>query len=119
LYFAGVPVWLVRREEFIPPTMNIVQPVHLTYPDDIVKAVYTENGVAKPFPAIYHGPCGALHHFHIRCTYEGNLTEEPEPMPSISFSSQPSSSSRKQPMQKQTRTARERVAAGPSRGIWI
>ncbi|KAI6106467.1 hypothetical protein EDD16DRAFT_1462682, partial [Pisolithus croceorrhizus] len=52
LYFAGVPVWLVHREEFIPPTMNIVQPVRLTYPDRIVKAVYTENGVAKPFPAI-------------------------------------------------------------------
>ncbi|KAI6098180.1 hypothetical protein F5141DRAFT_984078, partial [Pisolithus sp. B1] len=24
LYFAGVPVWLVHREEFIPPTMNVV-----------------------------------------------------------------------------------------------
>ncbi|KAI6110405.1 hypothetical protein EDD16DRAFT_1459432, partial [Pisolithus croceorrhizus] len=52
LYFAGVPVWLVHREEFIPPTMNIIQPVHLTYPDHIVKTVYMENGVVKPFPAI-------------------------------------------------------------------
>ncbi|KIK14005.1 hypothetical protein PISMIDRAFT_42077, partial [Pisolithus microcarpus 441] len=63
LYLARVPVWLVCREEFIPPTMNVVWPVCLTFPDNIVKATYTENGVAKPFPAIYHGPCGALCHF--------------------------------------------------------
>ncbi|KAI5987203.1 hypothetical protein EDD15DRAFT_2135014, partial [Pisolithus albus] len=29
LYFVGVPVWLVRDEEFISPTMNIVRPVQL------------------------------------------------------------------------------------------
>ncbi|KIO09261.1 hypothetical protein M404DRAFT_132425 [Pisolithus tinctorius Marx 270] len=49
LYFVGVPVWLYHREAFIPPTMNIVQLVQLTYTDHIVKAMYTENGVAKPF----------------------------------------------------------------------
>ncbi|KAI6032825.1 hypothetical protein F5J12DRAFT_685405, partial [Pisolithus orientalis] len=27
LYFAGVPIWLYHREAFIPPTINIVQPV--------------------------------------------------------------------------------------------
>ncbi|KAI5998473.1 hypothetical protein EDC04DRAFT_2545920, partial [Pisolithus marmoratus] len=52
LYVTGVPVLLVWREEFIFLTMNIIQHVCLTYPDSAVKAVYTENGVAKPFPAI-------------------------------------------------------------------
>jgi len=27
LFFAGVPVWLVRSEVLIPPTMNIIHPV--------------------------------------------------------------------------------------------
>ncbi|KAI5985161.1 hypothetical protein EDD15DRAFT_2142007, partial [Pisolithus albus] len=52
LYFAGVPVWLVRSEAYISPTMNVVHSVRLTCPDDIVRAMYTENGVAKPFPSI-------------------------------------------------------------------
>ncbi|KAI5989930.1 hypothetical protein EDD15DRAFT_2370228 [Pisolithus albus] len=115
LYFTGVPVWLVRREEFISPTMNIVRPVRLTFPDDIVKAMYTENGVAKPFPSIYRGPCGALRHFHIRRPYHGNLTETPTPTTAGSSSSHPSSSGGKQSSRKQTKSARERVTAGPSR----
>ncbi|KAI6012369.1 hypothetical protein EDC04DRAFT_2540084, partial [Pisolithus marmoratus] len=52
LYFAGVPVWLVRDEEFIPLTMNIIHPVRLTFPDNIVRAMYLESGVSKPFPSI-------------------------------------------------------------------
>ncbi|KAI6023471.1 hypothetical protein EDC04DRAFT_2543795, partial [Pisolithus marmoratus] len=58
LYFIGVPVWLVHREEFIPPTMNVVQPVCLTYPNCIVEAMYMENGVTRPFLAIYCSPSG-------------------------------------------------------------
>ena len=49
MYFAGVPVWLLRHKEYIPPTMNIIKPVRLTFPDHIVRAVYTENGRAAPF----------------------------------------------------------------------
>ena len=49
LYYAGVPVWLIRNDAFIPPTMNIVCPVRLTFPEDIVRAMYSENGIAKPF----------------------------------------------------------------------
>ncbi|KAI6106559.1 hypothetical protein EDD16DRAFT_1490580, partial [Pisolithus croceorrhizus] len=52
LYFAGVPVWLVRSKAYISPTMNVVHSVRLSYPDEIVRAMYTENGVAKPFPSI-------------------------------------------------------------------
>ncbi|KAI6094192.1 hypothetical protein EDD16DRAFT_1448816, partial [Pisolithus croceorrhizus] len=52
LYFAGVPVWLVHSEAYISLTMNVVHSVGLTYPDEIVRAMYMENGVAKPFPSI-------------------------------------------------------------------
>ncbi|KAI5996808.1 hypothetical protein EDC04DRAFT_2541090, partial [Pisolithus marmoratus] len=52
LYFAGVLVWLVHSEAYISLTMNVVHLVCLTYPDGIIRAMYTENGVAKPFPSI-------------------------------------------------------------------
>ncbi|KAI6096646.1 hypothetical protein F5141DRAFT_974801, partial [Pisolithus sp. B1] len=52
LYFAGVPIWLIHSEAYISPTMNVVHSVGLTYPDEIVRATYMENGVAKPFPSI-------------------------------------------------------------------
>ncbi|KAI6009276.1 hypothetical protein EDC04DRAFT_2542360, partial [Pisolithus marmoratus] len=52
LYFVGVLVWLVCDEEFIPLTMNIIHPVQLTFPDNIVRAMYSESGVSKPFPSI-------------------------------------------------------------------
>ncbi|KAI6008519.1 hypothetical protein EDC04DRAFT_2537005, partial [Pisolithus marmoratus] len=52
LYFAGVPVWLVHTKAYISLTMNVVCSVHLTYPDGIVRVMYMENGVAKPFPSI-------------------------------------------------------------------
>ncbi|KAI5983256.1 hypothetical protein EDD15DRAFT_2133604, partial [Pisolithus albus] len=64
LYFAGVPVWLVHDEEFISPTMNIVHPVQLTFPDNIVRVMYLERGVSKPFPSIFRGPGSLLHHYH-------------------------------------------------------
>ena len=94
--------------------MNIICPVRLTYPDDIVKAMFMENGVAKPFPIIYHGPAGFNRHMNSCCQYEGNLTEEPGPVVS---SSQLLSHSGKQPTKKQTRAAREQASVGPSKGM--
>ncbi|KAI6140278.1 hypothetical protein BKA82DRAFT_29230 [Pisolithus tinctorius] len=116
LYFAGVPIWLVRSKEYIPPTMNIVHSVRLTYPDGIVRSMYMENGVAKPFPSIWQGPSNALHQYHTRRGYEGTLADAPKHLPiSYPSSSRPSSSSRRQPATRQSRTARDRASAGPSR----
>ncbi|KAI6007914.1 hypothetical protein EDC04DRAFT_2582506, partial [Pisolithus marmoratus] len=70
LYFVGVLVWLVHDEEFIPPTMNIIHPVWLTFPDNIVRAMYLESGVSKPFLSIFQGPGGLLHHYHMCQHYE-------------------------------------------------
>ncbi|KAI6011446.1 hypothetical protein EDC04DRAFT_2552724, partial [Pisolithus marmoratus] len=52
LYFAGVLVWLVYDEGFIPLTMHIIHPVQLMVHDNIVRAMYSESGVSKPFPSI-------------------------------------------------------------------
>ncbi|KAI6160560.1 hypothetical protein EDD17DRAFT_1484013 [Pisolithus thermaeus] len=119
LYFAGVPVWLVCSEAYISPTMNVVHSVRLSYPDEIVRAMYTENGVAKPFPSIWCGPSNVLRHYHTRSSYEGTLADAPEPLPVAHPSlSRSSSSSGKKPSRKLSRTARERASAGPSRGVW-
>ncbi|KIK14268.1 hypothetical protein PISMIDRAFT_117334 [Pisolithus microcarpus 441] len=75
LYFAGVPVWLVRDEEFISLTMNIIHPVWLTFPDNTVRIMYSERGVSKPFLSIFWGPGGLLHHYHTHRHYEGTLAE--------------------------------------------
>jgi len=75
---AGVPVWLVRAEAYIPPDMNIIQPVLLTFPDHITKRMYCELGkVVKPFPLLYHGAGGFNRHFHARRPYSGTLGENP------------------------------------------
>ncbi|KAI6098313.1 hypothetical protein EV401DRAFT_1879338, partial [Pisolithus croceorrhizus] len=94
LYFVGVPVWLVCDEEFIPLTMNIIQPVQLTFPDSIVRVMYSERGVSKPFLSIFCGPGGLLCHYHTCQCYEGTLTEQPEP---VAPPSTAQSSSLKQP----------------------
>ena len=119
-YLAGVPVWLVRSELFIPSTMNIVHPVRLTFPEDIVRAMYSENGVAKPFLAIYHGLAGPLRHSHTRRHFEGSFTEPPEPVATSSaanLSSQQRSHGGKQVNEKRSKGARVKAAAGPSQGL--
>lgn len=123
MYFAGVPVWLLHHKEYIPPMMNIIKPVRLTFPDHIVRAVYTENGRAAPFPSIFRGPGGNLRHAHTRRYYEGTFADTPKPVagPSTSDSSlsNKSSSGGKQSSTKQSRTAREKATMGPSKGVYF
>ncbi|KAG1747790.1 uncharacterized protein EDB91DRAFT_1048453, partial [Suillus paluster] len=71
---AGVPVWLVRVEAYIPRDMNIIKPVKLTFPDDITKSIFSEPGkVVQPFPLLYHGHGGFNRHFHTRRAYTGTF----------------------------------------------
>ena len=121
LYYAGVPVWFVRSDLLIPPTMNIVRPVRLTFPEGIVRAMYSENGVAKPFPTIYRGPAGPLRHQHTRRYYQGSFTQRPEPLATGSstahVSSQQPSRGGKQVNEKRCKGPRVKTAAGPSEGL--
>jgi len=75
-----------------------------------------ENGVAKPFPTIYHGPGGLHCHYHSRRHYEGTLAEVPD---SVAGSSQLPSCSGKQPTKKQSRIAREQASIGLSKGMQL
>jgi len=118
LYFTGVPVWLIRREHFIPKTMNIIHPVRLTFPDNIVRAMYSENGVVRSFPVIYRGPSGIYRHYHTRRPYEGTFTEQPEAIAALSAAhpistQQHSLHGGKHVTHKQTKTARVKAATGP------
>ncbi|KAI6135984.1 hypothetical protein F5141DRAFT_995597 [Pisolithus sp. B1] len=115
LYFSGVPIWLVCSEAYISLTMSVVHSVGLMYPDEVVRATYRENGAAKPFPSIWHEPSNILCHYHMSSGYEGTLADTPEPLPvTYPSSSHPSSSGRKQPSRKQTRSAREKASVSPS-----
>ncbi|KAG2336561.1 hypothetical protein BDR05DRAFT_852549, partial [Suillus weaverae] len=49
---ASMPVWLVRTEAYISPQMNIIKPVVLTFPDDLMRNVYCEGNIARPFPLL-------------------------------------------------------------------
>ena len=118
LYLAGVPVWLVRDEQFIPQTMNIIHPVQLTCPDNIVRAMYSENGAVKSFPVIYRGPSDICHHYHSCRPYEGTLAEQPEPIAGPS-AAHPISDGGKHVTQKQARTARVKAATPYMKGVYL
>ncbi|OJA12179.1 hypothetical protein AZE42_11275, partial [Rhizopogon vesiculosus] len=76
---AGVPVWLIRAEAYIPPHMNIINPVVLTFPDHLMRSMYCEAGrIVKPFPLLYHGPGGFNRHFHTHYPYTGTLGVNPD-----------------------------------------
>ncbi|OJA11302.1 hypothetical protein AZE42_09656 [Rhizopogon vesiculosus] len=75
---AGVPVWLVRAEAYIPYNINIIKPVILTFPDNITKSIFSEAGkVVQPFPLIYRGRGGFNRHCHTRRAYTGTFGVNP------------------------------------------
>ncbi|KIO07662.1 hypothetical protein M404DRAFT_135419, partial [Pisolithus tinctorius Marx 270] len=85
----------------------------VTYPDGIVRSMYMENGVVKPFPSIWQGPSNALCQYHTCHGYKGTLADVPKHLPiSYPSSSHPSSSSGRQPTTRRFRTARDRASAG-------
>ena len=111
-------MWLVRHQEFIPNTMNIIHPVRLTFPENIVRAMYSENGAVKSFPVIYHGPSSISHHYHTHRPYEGNFAEQPEPIAGPSAAHAISTQQHpvhggKHVTQNWIRTARVKAATGP------
>ncbi|KAG1840419.1 hypothetical protein C8R48DRAFT_781765 [Suillus tomentosus] len=92
LFNAGVPVWLLRAEAYIPADMNIVNPVVLTFPDHLMRSMYCEAGrIVKPFPLLYRGPGGFNHHFHIRRPYTGTLGVNPDAPLSLVLPQNPAS----------------------------
>ena len=64
--------------------MNIIHPVWLTFPDNIVRAMYSENEVVRSFPVIYRGPSCIYRHYHTHRPYEGTFAEQPEAIAALS-----------------------------------
>ena len=122
LYYTGVTVWLICNEAIIPSTMNIVCLMRLTFPEHIIRAMYSENGVAKPFWAIYHGPASPFYHYYTCWYFKGLFTKQPEPLAMgssiVHVSSQQCSHGEKQVTDKWSKDARK-ATAGPSKGLWF
>ena len=121
MYFAGVPVWLVCHKDYILLMMNIVKPVQLMFPNDIIKTDYSKNGWADQLCFLFHGPDGPLHQWHTQRYYQGTFVNAPEPVvgPSTSnlLSSNILSSNSKQHSMKRSRAAREKVSMAPFKGV--
>lgn len=116
LFHAGVPVWLIRSRDQITSTANIQKRVKFTFPDDIVRGMYTENGKSvRPFVILHHGPSCFLRHFHTRRPY---MSAAPQP-PGFDLSSespQPSSQVGKTPMRAQSGRAKQTNGNRPKPG---
>ena len=114
-------MWLVHHKDYILSMMNIVKPVQLMFPNDIIKADYSENGQVDPFHSLFHGPDDPLCQWHTWRYYQGTFGDAPEPVagPSTSnpLSSNTLSSSSKQHSMKLSGAAREEVSMASSKGV--
>ena len=119
LFHAGVPVWLVRSNYTITPQTIIEKPMKFTFPDNIIRSMYSEphQSTSRPFEVLYCGPAGFLHHHHTRHHYAGSV--EPSAPAATQVASQSSVPSQvgKLTMQAQTRRAvQKKEHAHPKRG---
>jgi hypothetical protein len=70
LFHSGVPEWLIRPNFTITPRTIIETPVRYTFPDHIIRSMYSEG--SKPscsFEVLYCGPGGYRRHLHTCCHY--------------------------------------------------
>ena len=115
LFHAGVPVWLIRSRHTITSQTIIERHVKFTFPDDIIRSVYSEGGKpAHPFNNLYHRPGGFNCHFHMRRTYTGSI--DPSSGMSGASAPQPSSQVGKMPTQAQSKRAEQKKRARPQSG---
>ncbi|KAH0831330.1 hypothetical protein J3R83DRAFT_13979 [Lanmaoa asiatica] len=115
LFHAGVPVWLIRCNFTITARTIIEKPVRFTFPDDIIRSMYSEGGKpARPFDPLYRGPGGFLRHLHTRRHYKVTV-EQPSVLGPQASSSRTQASSHlgKIPTRAQTRRATQKERARP------
>ena len=59
LFHAGIPVWLIRLEFMITEQTVIENLVMFSFPDHIIRPMYSEPGKsAAPFNLLYYGGGG-------------------------------------------------------------
>ncbi|OAX32639.1 hypothetical protein K503DRAFT_787065 [Rhizopogon vinicolor AM-OR11-026] len=79
---AGVPVWLIRAEAYIPPHMNIINPVILTFPDHLIRSVNPDAplSLAPPQnPASGKAPSQGQQKKKVRKTASSQLMKTKDP----------------------------------------
>ncbi|KAH7917937.1 hypothetical protein BV22DRAFT_1134992 [Leucogyrophana mollusca] len=99
------------------PQMNIVKPIILTFPDNIIYAQYSEaSKLAKPFALLHRGTGGFLRHYHTRRQYTGlakspvfNFTPQTSTASSTAVSKVPASG--KAPAQRGGKLNKEKAAS--------
>jgi hypothetical protein len=64
LFLAALPVWLIRFDYSLPPTIKIKSVVAYTPPskDIVVDDWHNQSGNACPYPVLHHGTSGADRH---------------------------------------------------------
>ncbi|KAH0827363.1 hypothetical protein J3R83DRAFT_4008 [Lanmaoa asiatica] len=101
LFHTGVPAWLIHNNYTITKQTNIVKVVNFTFPNEIIRSMYSENRQSLPFPCLFNGPGGFTHHFHTRRHYVA--TKNPTPVAFQASSSQAASHVGSHPTRAQTR----------------
>jgi len=67
LFCAGIPMWLIRLNLTITEQTVIEKPVTFSFPDNIVRAMYSERSKSvAPFPLLCRGRGGFSRHIHSR-----------------------------------------------------
>ena len=114
LFHSGVPVWLIRHNFTITPRTIIETSVRYTFPDHVVRSMYSEGGKGgRPFAVLYRGPGGYLRHVHTRRYYTPPVESSTTvPQPSSSHT-QAASNVGRAPTQAQTRRAAQKERARP------
>ena len=112
-FYVGVLVWLVRDNFTITPQTIIKKLVKYTFPDDIIRSMYSEGGKpACPFDCLYCGPSGLLRHVHTHRHYIA-MIESSALVSQPSSYTQASSHVSSVPTQVQTRRAAQKECAHP------
>lgn len=64
LFLAGLPVWLIRFDHTLPPTVKIKSVTDYALPprDIVVQDWHDQSGSPSPFPTLHHGNSGADRH---------------------------------------------------------
>jgi hypothetical protein len=96
LFRAGIPVWLVRSPQFIPPDMNIIKVVTVTRPDHIVQKNFVHNGVVTIGPTLHLGPGGDDRHASSRRTFRAKVIDSSDATSSVVVAQQGSTASTSQ-----------------------
>ncbi|KAF8433960.1 hypothetical protein L210DRAFT_3411217 [Boletus edulis BED1] len=105
LFLAGVPVWLACLNFMVTDQTIIEKPVAFSFPDHIVRAMYSERGKPiRPFDLLYCCGGGLSRHVHSRRHYMGTM----EPTSTLPTSLPGTSNVGKAPTHTQTRKAEQK-----------